>query len=92
MEKKQKTNELGLEISAVICGNCKSIIFSRTNHDFHYCPCGKTFVDGGIKYIRIGYETEFGFKSITIRIKTTRDELYEDWNHRKNKFGIFSKK
>ena len=36
---------------------CKQIIESRSVHDFVYCECGKTSVDGGDVYHRYGYET-----------------------------------
>ena len=36
------------------CMLCKDIIQSKHQHDFVRCSCGKSFVDGGDKYLRCG--------------------------------------
>lgn len=35
---------------------CNEVIESRSRHDFRRCPCGKSFVDGGNDYSRVGFE------------------------------------
>lgn len=35
-----------------ICPHCKQELVSRTRHDMQMCRCGKSFVDGGLDYIR----------------------------------------
>lgn len=40
----------------VTCGWCKQGLISLYTHDFHYCFCGGTFVDGGTSYLRCGWE------------------------------------
>jgi len=40
----------------VKCASCKDVIFSDYRHDFKYCSCGNTFVDGGLDYLRYGGE------------------------------------
>ena len=37
------------------CGKCGEVLLSEYRHDFHYCHCGYTFIDGGRDYIRCGY-------------------------------------
>ncbi len=39
-------------VNAVMCVECKSVIESKTVHDFVTCACGKTSVDGGPEYKR----------------------------------------
>ena len=36
---------------------CDEVIESKTVHDFVQCPCGKSFVDGGSEYMRLGSNT-----------------------------------
>lgn len=38
----------------IICSRCSDVIRSRFRHDFVTCKCGKTFVDGGAAYCRVG--------------------------------------
>lgn len=33
---------------------CEDVIVSRHRHDFKFCQCGETFVDGGRDYLRWG--------------------------------------
>ncbi len=40
----------------VECADCHERLFSWHVHDFHYCNCGNTFIDGGDEYIRYGYK------------------------------------
>lgn len=35
-----------------ICKQCKDHLVSRHRHDFVSCSCGKSFVDGGLEYLR----------------------------------------
>jgi hypothetical protein len=38
------------------CSKCCEVIESRHRHDFKYCKCGSSFVDGGLEYLRYGGE------------------------------------
>ena len=40
--------------SALHCLKCDNVIYSVHVHDFHNCPCGNVFVDGGRDYLRYG--------------------------------------
>lgn len=42
------------KVNAVRCLYCGDIIQSRSRHDFVYCSCKNTFVDGGLDYQRVG--------------------------------------
>jgi ribosomal protein L37AE/L43A len=78
-----------VKITAVKCNKCNDTIFSRAHHDFHYCTCGATFIDGGFDYVRFGYAPEAGKpEMVEIEVDATKSELYSDWNHRTNKYGV----
>ena len=78
-----------MKINALKCKKCSDTIFSRAQHDFHYCSCGATFVDGGFEYIRYGWEPDVGRpEEVEIEVEATKAELYQDWNKRTDKFGI----
>lgn len=38
-----------VKITAIKCYACGDIVYSRANHDFHYCSCGEVAVDAGNK-------------------------------------------
>ena len=44
----------------VRCAKCGDEIYSNYTHDFRYCSCKATFVDGGWEYLRVGWEPEVG--------------------------------
>ena len=77
------------------CPECKSWVFSRARHDFRECECGKGFVDGGHldkesnMWVpeRVGGSLING-KTNTVTIDVTPKELYDDWNERKDEYGI----
>lgn len=54
-------------VGAVQCPLCKDIIISRYHHDCHFCSCGKTMVDGGREYMRVGYHPDH--KPLRVQIK-----------------------
>ena len=53
MTKKIGTKKQKILINMAQCLVCKTVLVSRTRHDFVSCPCG-TFVDGGTDYLRRG--------------------------------------
>jgi hypothetical protein len=70
---------------------CKDIIFSRTRHDYRSCSCGEVSIDGGHHYVKICFKTKMPV-IIDKFINVTEQELYDDWNYRKNKFGLIKEK
>jgi hypothetical protein len=82
MKTKNKT-----KVSAVECPYCFCVIYSRAHHDFHYCTCGKTAVDGGFEYQRILW-TKKQPKFVELEVRASKQQLYDDWNTGKNKFGL----
>ena len=79
-----------MKIQAIQCPVCKAVIYSRARHDFHWCPCGEAggvFIDGGFDYMRCGGPDLATIQHVEVEVVTSRDELYNDWNLRINKFG-----
>jgi len=74
-----------MKVNAVKCKECGDTIFSRARHDFRECTCGKSFIDGGSYYIRVGGEASNPFE---LEIKATEKEIYDDWNLSKDKLGL----
>jgi len=42
--------------NALKCNLCGDIIESKYTHDFQKCKCGKCFIDGGLAYVRAGFD------------------------------------
>lgn len=78
-------------VNCIKCAICGAIIYSRAVHDFHCCPCGDVFVDGGFSYSRYGWEKQDRPEPFIKYVHASKKELYDDWNTQKNKFGIIRK-
>ena len=77
-----------MKVNAIKCPVCKDIIYSRSQHDFHWCTCGNTAIDGGNEYVRISAKSHFDDIVVRqIEINATKSQLYYDWCYNKNKFG-----
>jgi hypothetical protein len=80
----------------VTCPGCQKEIYSRAGHDYRTCGCPQqTMVDGGFSgYVRYGGQsiavlrTSFRHRFI----KASKQELYDDWNKRLNRFGVIAVK
>jgi len=79
-----------LEINGIKCFDCETIIFSRTRHDFHWCPCGKIAIDGGFDYLKYSYK-DMPPIPIKFSLEITKKELYNDWNYNRDLFGLIKK-
>ena len=76
-----------MKIQAFKCPKCSAVVFSRTRHDYRWCPCKTIAVDGGLDYSRVVYKESFP-ESVELTLELTPDQLYDDWNKRKDKHGI----
>lgn len=75
-------------VSCIKCEKCGDTIYSRAHHDYHSCSCGNLSIDGGFEYVSIGWKSgEIPPEVFHKYIQATRQELYDDWNFRKDKFG-----
>jgi hypothetical protein len=78
-----------MKVMAIKCPHCENIIFSRAQHDFRECPCGKVFIDGGQEYTRYGHDNDIQqVEMMEIEVKQTKQELYNDWNTSTDSYGI----
>ncbi len=60
------------------CEICKTVIESKSRHNFVSCACGKIFVDGGNDYFRCGYENP---EDITFIYEDGREESGDISDH-----------
>lgn len=86
-----------MKLKAWECSKCKDLIFSRSRHDMRSCSCGAFFVDGGFDYCKMSFDPKVvekygNGKFVEIKVKATREELHNDWNLQKNKFGLIKGK
>ena len=87
------SNKGCVKVNCIQCPECKDIIYSRARHDYHGCTCGKVQIDGGFCYLKFGWNPSIPrpkpFKKF---IKSSKFNLYADWNLMKNKFGTIKEK
>ena len=77
------------KIQGFYCGKCNHTIFSRAKHDFRACACWKrNSINEGV--VVSGDKLMPGSKGESLDIETSVDEweLYDDWNYRRDKFGL----
>ena len=73
-----------MKINGIQCLKCKDVIFSRARHDIHWCSCKSVAIDGGFDYCKAVGDK---FIMITIEAKVDKQELYNDWSSKKDKWG-----
>jgi hypothetical protein len=79
-------------VSTVTCNSCGDEIYSRATHDYHTCSCGSIAVDGGFEYTRLLWQPRQPKPMVCFRyVNRTKEQLYDDWNMRKDKFGIIKR-
>lgn len=47
------------------CRKCNDIVESTTTHHYQACRCGAIFVDGGLEYVRRGYDEPGNFEDLS---------------------------
>lgn len=82
-----------MKVTCIKCPQCKDTIYSRTTHDYRPCSCGTVAIDGGSEYIRVLWKQDVCSipKPFKKNVKHTKKQLYDDWNHRKDKLGLIKK-
>ena len=73
-------------ITAHKCKFCEDILFSRAQHDYRTCSCGKLAVNGGLASLRTISRNHYPEK-VELDLEVTEEELFADWNSRKDEFG-----
>jgi hypothetical protein len=86
------SNKQGLPLKhkGIICPTCKSLLFSRSRHDFSWCRCGDTAVDGGFDYLKMCYKSTPPQTAILFLHGITKEELFYDWNQNIHKHGVYT--
>jgi hypothetical protein len=80
-----------MNVNAIKCKKCKTIIWSRHAFDKHWCPCKTVAVDGGTGCLRItGNKDEY--EILDISVDCTWTDAFHDWNNNTNKFGTIKEK
>ena len=75
-------------INAVECLECNTIVYSRTKDDVRECKCGRIVVSGGQEHFRYDVYASPQYEIKKIEVKTTPNELYNDWYNMEDKFGF----
>ena len=57
------------------CLKCGDEPFSAFTHDFKYCECENIFVDGGMSYIRHGFNDKSKYMNLSIDIDDLTFEM-----------------
>mgnify|MGYP001558440678 CR=1 FL=1 len=78
-------------VSTITCPSCGDEIFSRATHDCHSCSCETVAIDGGREYVKICFKDKMPKQRIRY-VNASRQELYDDWNKRIDKYGRIEKK
>ena len=81
-----------IKVNAIKCRKCESIIFSRAHHDFRWCDCKSTAIDGGFLYSKVTGEPENIEFDLEIEVDADKKALYDDWNSGEDKFGLIKPK
>ncbi len=81
-----------MKITAIKHKVCGDIIYSRANHDFKTCSCPLDkyiAIDGGQgnKYYRVIGNPDEVIEA-DFELDVTKQELYDDWNSRADKYEI----
>lgn len=77
-----------MKVLGIICFKCNTFTFSRAGHDCRHCTCGNCMIDGGPNNTYMRYSKCSHSILSWADIKQTTKELYNDWNNRKDKYGI----
>ena len=77
-----------MKIKAIRCLICGDIIYSRARHNMRYCSCEAAAVNGGFDYIKVSAKNFSIVENLDIEVDATKEELYNDWVKKINKFGL----
>ena len=81
-----------MRIRVYHCPFCLYWVYSRAQHDYRNCACGRIAVDGGFTYTKISFDPKMGKapRSKYIHLKVSKDTLYADWNTNTDKYGLIN--
>ena len=79
-----------ITVNAIKCRKCKTIVYSRAQHDYRACQCGDIAIDGGREYTKLSFN-KFMPVIKRIEIDATEKQLFDDWNNYGTKYGFIKK-
>ena len=77
-------------VASIHCPLCDHTVYSRAGHDMRSCLCGTVSIDGGFGYTKVSWKGEKVSmpKIKRISIDATQKDLYDDWNHGRENYGL----
>lgn len=76
-----------LLVKAVECGECKNIVYSRTEDDVRECSCGRVSVSGGLQYFNYEAHPDTTHEIKKIEVRANPTALYDDWYTSTDQYG-----
>lgn len=73
---KNKPKTKKMRVTGVKCPLCEEKIWSRHRHDYRFCRCGYSSVDGGRDYLKMGW----GLKILDIEYTELVGKAYHAFN------------
>ena len=61
--------------NAIQCNHCGDVIESTYRHDYKKCSCGRVAVDGGLDYLRRGYQNPGDFTELSETVPVEEETL-----------------
>lgn len=77
-----------MNITAYKCLSCEDIIYSRAPWDKRMCYCGRVAVEGGPNEQFMTCAPQSRVQTLDIDVFATSQELFDDWDKVRNKFGL----
>tara|TARA_Y100000034_G_scaffold110973_1_gene143585 strand:+ start:302 stop:553 length:252 start_codon:yes stop_codon:yes gene_type:complete len=71
-----------MKVDALQCLSCKDILYARARHDLRPCTCGAIYVSASTAHAT----------PVEVEVDVTLSELYDDWNLRRDEFGLITTK
>ena len=78
-------------VNAILCENCKDVVYSRAEQDTRFCSCGRVGVRGGHKFAKLVNENVAHAKH-KVEVEASEMMLIDDWRTCQNVFGLISGK
>ena len=75
-------------VKAVECGECKSIVYSRTDNDVRECTCGRIVVSGGLQHFSCAIHPGAAYEIKKVEVRATPNMLYDDWHSLTDQYGL----
>lgn len=72
-------------VTGATCPSCHTFVFSRSRHDFRWCPCGKLAVDGGFDYLKVSGTVDAAVSRK--RVLASKEDLLRDYSIGTDKWG-----